>query len=64
MLGEELTAEPKLRRVSSDKPVSVRQGNTEVLADAFSYEQASGLLTLKGHTRAVLMPRAASAAQR
>lgn len=64
MLGEELTAEPRLRRVSSDKPVSVRQGNTEVTADAFSYEQSSGLLTLKGHTRAVLMPRAASAAQR
>lgn len=64
MLGEELTAEPKIRRVSSDKPVSVRQGNTEVAADAFSYDQASGLITLQGHTRAVMRSQAASAARR
>lgn len=64
MLGEELTAEPKIRRISSDKPVSVRQGGTEVSADAFSYDQATGRITLHGHTRAVLMPRAASAARR
>jgi lipopolysaccharide export system protein LptC len=41
-------------RVSSNQPVVVTQGSTEIHADAMDYDNLSRMLDLKGHVRAVL----------
>lgn len=43
-------------RVRSHLPIVVTRGNSEVRADAMNYDNLSGLLSLKGHVRAVLTP--------
>jgi lipopolysaccharide export system protein LptC len=43
-------------RVRSHLPIVVTRGNSEVRADAMEYDNLSGLLSLKGHVRGVLMP--------
>ncbi|WP_235580552.1 LPS export ABC transporter periplasmic protein LptC [Rhizobacter sp. Root404] len=43
-------------RARSHLPIVVTRGNSEVRADAMEYDNLSGLLSLKGHVRGVLMP--------
>ena len=62
MNGEHLRAEPKLKRVESDSPVVVRQGNSEFRADGLLYDHHTRLLTLRGRTHAVLQPQSRVAA--
>lgn len=60
ILGEELVAEPPLRRIWADRPVSVQQGDNELTAEAFHFDEQTGLLQLRGRARAVLTPRPAA----
>lgn len=56
MDGEHLHAEPKLRRVDSNSPVTVQQGDSEFRADGMLYDDMTGLLTLQGNVSALLQP--------
>jgi lipopolysaccharide export system protein LptC len=56
MNGEHLRAEPKLKRVDSDWPVIVQQGDSEFHADGMFYDADTHLLTLHGGTHALLQP--------
>lgn len=55
-IGEHLRADFKARRISADRPVQVRQGQSEFSADAMRYDEATGMVTLVGPAKAVLMP--------
>lgn len=61
MNGEHLRAEPQLKRVDSDWPVVVRQGDSEFHADGMFYDGDTRLLTLRGTTHATLQPALRSA---
>jgi lipopolysaccharide export system protein LptC len=54
MNGEHLRAEPKLRRVDSDWPVIVQQGDSEFHAEGMFYDADTRVLTLRGATHALL----------
>jgi lipopolysaccharide export system protein LptC len=43
-------------RVRSHLPIVVTRGSSEIRADAMTYDNLSGLLSLKGHVRGVLTP--------
>jgi len=58
--GEFLHCFQNTERVQSHLPVVVTQGTTEIRADAMTYDNLSGVLDLKGHVRAVLLPPGAS----
>ncbi|HWH82719.1 MAG TPA: LPS export ABC transporter periplasmic protein LptC [Burkholderiaceae bacterium] len=57
--GEFLHCLQYSEQVRSHLPVVVTQGGSEVRADAMNYDNLAGLLTLKGHVRALLTPPAA-----
>ncbi len=54
MNGEHLRAEPKLKRVDSDWPVIVQQGDSEFHAEGMFYDADTRVLTLRGATHALL----------
>jgi lipopolysaccharide export system protein LptC len=54
--GEHLRAQPKLRRVESDSPVTVTQGNNRFDADGMIYDHDTRLLTLLGKSHGVYLP--------
>jgi len=62
--GEHLVVLPKERRVRADKPVTVRQGGSTLVADAMEFDETTQLVTLHGHVRAVLLPQDVKATQR
>jgi len=62
--GEHLRAEPKLKRIDSDWPVIVQQGDSEFHADGLFYDADSRILTLRGTTHALLQPALREAASR
>lgn len=62
MNGEHLRAEPKLKRVDSDWPVIVQQGDSEFHAEGMFYDADTRVLTLRGATHALLQPKALKAA--
>lgn len=61
--GEHLLVLAKERRVRAVKPVTVRQGGSALTADAMEFDEATQLVTLRGHVRAVLMPADVKAAR-
>ena len=56
MNGEHLHALPKAKRVDSDSPVIVQQGDSEFHADGLVYEDETRVLTLHGHVSALMQP--------
>ncbi|MEP6505101.1 MAG: LPS export ABC transporter periplasmic protein LptC [Betaproteobacteria bacterium] len=56
MNGEHLHAEPKLKRVDSDSPVIVQQGDSEFHADGLLYDDETHILTLRGSVSALMQP--------
>lgn len=54
--GEHLLVLTKDRRVRADKPVTVRQGASALVADAMEFDETTQLVTLHGHVRALLQP--------
>lgn len=56
MDGEHLRAEPKMKRVESDWPVVVHQGDSEFHADGLLYDADTHVMTLRGSTHATLQP--------
>lgn len=60
--GEHLLVLAKERRVRADKPVTVRQGGSTLVADAMEFDETTQLVTLRGHVRAVLLPADVKAA--
>ncbi len=64
MNGEHLRAEPKLKRIDSDWPVIVQQGDSEFHADGLFYDLDTRILTLHGATHALLQPVLRNAAAR
>ena len=58
MRSETLLAEFDAERVSTRRPVWVRQGSTELRAASLDYEHAAQRLTLGGPLRGVFAPRA------
>ena len=59
--GEFLHGFQNTERVRSHLPVIVTQGDTEIRADSMAYDNLAQMLDLKGHLRAVIVPRAAAA---
>jgi lipopolysaccharide export system protein LptC len=62
--GEHLRAEPKLKRIDSDWPVIVQQGDSEFHADGLFYDADTRILTLNGATHALLQPALRASAAR
>lgn len=62
--GEHLLVLAKERRVQADKPVTVRQGGSTLVADAMEFDETTQLVTLRGHVRAVLLPQDVKATTR
>lgn len=61
--GEHLLVLAKERRVRAVKPVTVRQGGSALTADSMEFDEATQLVTLRGHVRAVLLPADVKAAR-
>ncbi|MBQ0934185.1 LPS export ABC transporter periplasmic protein LptC [Ideonella paludis] len=59
--GDRLIAYLKERRMVADKPVRVRQGQSEFQADALDFDQTQGQLLLQGRVQARLQPNVAPA---
>ena len=62
MNGEHLHASPKLKRVDSDSPVIVQQGDSEFHAEGMLYDHNTRILKLNGAAHALLQPALRSAA--
>jgi lipopolysaccharide export system protein LptC len=62
--GEHLLVLAQERRVRADRPVTVRQGGSQLVADGLDFDEATQLLTLHGHVRGTLLPADAKAASR
>ncbi|MGM9487792.1 LPS export ABC transporter periplasmic protein LptC [Ideonella sp. YS5] len=54
--GEHLLVLAQQRQVQSDKPVTVRQGGSVLVADAMDFDEATQFVTLHGRVRATLLP--------
>jgi lipopolysaccharide export system protein LptC len=59
--GELLVFDTRAGRVSSDRPVTLRQGDSAVEADGLSYDHPARLTELSGRVRGTLLPAAAGA---
>ncbi|MDZ7813473.1 MAG: LPS export ABC transporter periplasmic protein LptC [Ideonella sp.] len=59
--GDRLIAYLKERRMVADKPVRVRQSQSEFQAEALDFDQTQGRLLLHGRVQARLQPRVAQA---
>ena len=60
--GEFLHAFLQEERMLSHQPVQMRRGNDQFSGDAFSFDNASRVLELKGNVRVVLQPRSGNLA--
>jgi lipopolysaccharide export system protein LptC len=54
--GEHLLVLAQQRQVQSDKPVTVRQGGSVLVADAMDFDENTQFVTLHGRVRATLLP--------
>ncbi len=54
--GEHLLMLAKERRVRADRPVTVRQGGSQLVADAMEFDETTQKVTLRGHVRGLLLP--------
>ncbi len=61
--GEHLLVLAKERRVRADKPVTVRQGGSALVADAMEFDENTQQVTLHGRVRAELLPADVKAAR-
>jgi lipopolysaccharide export system protein LptC len=59
--GEHLLVLARDRRVRADKPVTVRQGGSALVAEAMEFDENTQQLTLHGRVRAELLPADAKA---
>lgn len=59
--GEHLLMLAKERRVRADRPVTVRQGGSALMADGMEFDEATQQVTLHGHVRGMLLPTDAKA---
>ncbi|MFO1340819.1 MAG: LPS export ABC transporter periplasmic protein LptC [Burkholderiaceae bacterium] len=54
--GEHLLVLATERKVRSDRPVTVRQGGSELVADAMDFDEVTQQLLLHGHVKGRLLP--------
>jgi lipopolysaccharide export system protein LptC len=54
--GEHLVVLARQRQVQSDKPVTVRQGGSVLVADAMDFDEKTQVVALHGRVRATLLP--------
>lgn len=54
--GERLVVLAQQRQVQSDKPVTVRQGGSVLVADAMDFDEKTQVVALHGRVRATLLP--------
>jgi lipopolysaccharide export system protein LptC len=54
--GEHLLVLAKERRVRADRPVTVRQGGSQLVADAMEFDETTQQVTLRGRVRGMLLP--------
>lgn len=54
--GEHLLVLTTERRVRADRPVTVRQGGSQLVADAMDFDETTQQVTLHGHVRGMLLP--------
>lgn len=54
--GEHLLVLARERKLRSDRPVTVRQGGSELVADAMDFDEVSQQLLLHGRVKARLLP--------
>ncbi len=60
--GEHLLVLADERRVRADRPVTVRQGGSQLVADAMDFDETTQQVTLHGHVRGLLLPTDVKAA--
>ncbi|MEK8030973.1 LPS export ABC transporter periplasmic protein LptC [Ideonella sp. DXS29W] len=61
--GEHLLMLAKERRVRADRPVTVRQGGSALMADGMEFDEATQQVTLRGRVRGLLLPTDLKAAK-
>jgi len=61
--GEHLLVLATERRVRADRPVTVRQGGSQLIADGMDFDETTQQVTLHGHVHGMLLPTDMKAAK-